>query len=319
MIWLIGTGAMSRAYFSVLQYLEQPTTVIGRSAESCSIFSEVTGSPAYCGGVAHWLATQPALPSSAIVAVNITELFSVCKQLLAVGVRKILLEKPGALYQSQLYELEQLAKAKNALVLIAYNRRFFSSVQTAKKLIECDGGLLSCNFELTEWADNVKALPIVAEVKQRWVIANTAHVIDTVFYLAGEPAQLQCQTAGQLEWHPSMAMLAGGGITQQGVLISYHGNWLSAGRWSIELNTAHRKLILRPMEQLSEQLRNTLLQNAVTMVSQDDTQFKPGLLQQVNAFLKNQLADFCDLSQQRQRLAWYEQMANYPNSAKEPM
>jgi predicted dehydrogenase len=319
MLWLIGTGSMARAYLAVLQHLQQPIQVIGRSTDSCSAFSKATGTKVQSGGIAHWLKTKPPMPSAVIVAVNITELFIVCQQLLQAGVKKILLEKPGALYQFQLDELEQLSVVKGATVVIAYNRRFFAAVQAAKHAVEQDGGLLSCNFELTEWADSVRILPISPEVKQRWVVANTAHVIDTVFYLTGEPTQLECQTAGELDWHPSMAMLAGCGVTNLGVLLSYHGNWNSAGRWSIELNTANRKLILRPMEQLSEQLLGSMTQHVLPIGLQHDSEFKPGLLQQVNAFLQNQLTEFCDLTMQRKRLAWYEKMANYPDSHSRPM
>ena len=66
--------------------------------------------------------------------------------------KKILLEKPGAVNEGQLIELEQLAMSKGAEIYLAYNRRFFSSVLEAQKRIQEEGGVTSFHFEFTEWS-----------------------------------------------------------------------------------------------------------------------------------------------------------------------
>lgn len=315
MLWLVGTGAMARAYFSVLQHLAQPTVVIGRSITSCLQFHGLTGCAAQAGGIQTFLQQQPKLPTAAIVAVDIENLFAVCRLLLQAGVKKILLEKPGALFQYQLAELEQLSQAQQAQVFIAYNRRFFQSVQAAKQQIAADGAVLSCHFELTEWSHQITKLAIPAVVKQKWLIANTAHVVDLVFYLCGEPQQLQCQVAGSLDWHPAMARLSGNGRTVDDVLLSYHGDWQSAGRWAVDICTPLHRLIFRPLEQLLLQKLGSIEQQAVTLTNNLDHQFKAGLFAQTQAFLTDDFSQLCDLATQRRRVAWYEAMANYPDSA----
>jgi predicted dehydrogenase len=318
MLWLIGTGAMARAYFAVLQHLAQVTQVIGRSAISCQQFKELTGHTAQSGGIQSFLAQQPTMPSAAIVAVDIVNLYSVCRLLLLAGVKKILLEKPGALYQFQLEELQQLAEKQQAQVLIAYNRRFFQSVQTAKQLIAADGAALSCHFEVTEWTHQITALAIPSVVKQKWLIANTAHVMDLVFYLCGEPQELQCQVAGSLDWHPSLARLTGCGHTTQNTLLSYHGDWQSAGRWSVDICTPLQRLIFRPLEQLQQQAIGSIELQQVLLPNDMDQQFKPGLMAQTQAFLRSDYSNLCDLATQRRRLRWYEKMAHYPDSQYQP-
>lgn len=134
MVWLIGAGLMAQAYYKVLRQLDLPTQVVGRSVAGCQHFLQQTGEAAIAGGVEQFLQTQPSCAKYAIVAVNVTELYLTCQALLHYGVRYILLEKPGALYQWQLKELELLALNANATVLIGYNRRFYASVQQARKI-----------------------------------------------------------------------------------------------------------------------------------------------------------------------------------------
>lgn len=318
MTWLIGAGPMAQAYYKVLQHLEQAPLVIGRSEQGCQRFSQQTGAVVISGGLELFLKSRPACASFAIVAVNVVDLYPSCLALLHYGVKYILLEKPGALYQWQLDKLRQLTEQKQATVLIGYNRRFYASVQHARQQLKDDGGVLSFYFEITEWSHQIEATSHPDEVKARWLIANTAHIIDLAFYLGGTPQQINSVVAGALGWHPSAAVMTGSGMSESGALFSYQGNWQSAGRWALELSSAQRRFQLMPLEQLQQQLRGTVVWQPVSLDNNVDHEFKAGLYAQVKAFLANELENFCDLTTQIQRLQWYEQMANYPNSAKEP-
>lgn len=317
MIWLIGAGAMAQAYNKVLQDLQLPTIVIGRSLSGCQQFQQQTGTPAIAGGLSLFLQQQPGVASFAIVAVSVMDLFDTCQMLVRYGVRYILLEKPGALYQWQLAQLETLANAAGARVLIAYNRRFYGAVNHARQFIQQDGGVTSFHFEMTEWSHLVVASKHPAAVKARWLIANTAHVIDLAFYLAGEPSKLQSYQQGTLDWHPAAAVMTGAGQVSSGALFSYHGNWQSAGRWSLELSTTERKLQLMPLEQLQQQVRGSVVWQPITLEHSMDTEFKAGLYAQVKAFAAKDFNQFCTLETQRQRFVWYEQIAGYRSSSQE--
>lgn len=319
MTWLIGAGPMAQAYYKVLQHLEQAPLVIGRSEQGCQNFSEQTGAEVISGGLELFLKSQPECARFAIVAVNVVDLYSSCLALLNYGVKHILLEKPGALYQWQLNNLRQLAEQKQATVLIGYNRRFYASVQHARQQLEQDGGVLSFYFEMTEWSHQIEATSHPKEVKARWLIANTAHIIDLAFYLGGTPQQMNSVAAGALDWHPSAAVMTGSGVSGSGALFSYQGNWQSAGRWALELSSAQRRFQLMPLEQLQQQLRGTVVWQPVSLDNNVDHEFKAGLYAQGKAFLAQELEHFCDLTTQIQHLQWYEQMANYPGSTKEPI
>lgn len=319
MTWLIGAGPMAQAYYKVLQKLDQTPLVVGRSEQGCENFRQQTGAAVISGGLELFLKSQPECTRVAIVAVNVVELYSSCLALLHYGVKNILLEKPGALYQWQLDKLRQLAEQKQATVLIGYNRRFYASVQHARQQLKDDGGVLSFHFEMTEWSHQIEATSHPDEVKAHWLIANTAHIIDLAFYLGGSPQQMNSVVAGTLGWHPSAAVMTGSGVAESGALFSYQGNWQSAGRWALELSSAKRRFQLMPLEQVQQQLRGTVVWQSVPLDNHFDHEFKAGLYAQVKAFLAQDPRHFCDLTTQIQRLQWYEQMANYSSSTKEPM
>ena len=123
-LWLIGLGLMAQSYAAVLKAQSVDFTVIGRGDTSAEVFEQATGLPVFRGGLEKALAELPS-PQQAIVAVGVELLAPLAQQLITAGCRRLLLEKPGALYPKQLKELYALAKARNTRVWIAYNRRFF--------------------------------------------------------------------------------------------------------------------------------------------------------------------------------------------------
>ena len=166
--------------------------------------------------------------------------------LLNYGIENILVEKPAVLNKEEIEKVAQLSKEKKANVFVAYNRRFYASVIEAQKLIEEDGGLQSMHFEFTEWAHKIEPLEKAPGVKENWFFANSTHVVDLAFFLAGRPVDWKAfSKPGKLTWH-NKTNFAGAGITEKGVLFSYLSNWESAGRWGLELLTEKRRIYLKP-------------------------------------------------------------------------
>ena len=55
------------------------------------------------------------------------------------------------------------------------------------KIVQQDGGIISVHFEFTEWIHTINPEDYDDESLNKWIIANSSHVIDTVFYLIGNP------------------------------------------------------------------------------------------------------------------------------------
>ena len=233
-IWLIGPGYMGIEYAKVLMALDLTFKVIGRSNKNKISFYKETGHIVEKNNLESCIKNFD-LPDKVIVATNIENIIEITKKLIKRGVKNILIEKPGSLIKKELMSIKYNASKINSNIYIAYNRRFYESVIEAKKIINKDKGILSTFFNFTEISEQIKNISFPKKIKNRWLIANSSHVIDLVFHLCGKPKNLTSITEGNIDWHPSSSIFVGSGKTEKGVLFSYSSNWQSPGRWYIEI------------------------------------------------------------------------------------
>lgn len=309
-LWLIGAGAMAQEYARVLKGLDLSFEVIGRGADSADEFEKATGKSVRTGGFANTLRADK-VPEKAIIAVGIEQLAPTTAELIRAGVKRIMVEKPAGLDLAEIGSLNRIAEENGASVLLAYNRRFYGSVQQARQCIAEDSGVLSAQFEFTEWSHVIAPLIKGAGVKERWVLGNSTHVIDLAFHLIGRPIDWTCWHAGSIDWHPVAARFAGAGVTEQNVMFSYLADWQAPGRWGVELLTAKRRLILRPMEQLQVMPLGTVKIEMIDPLDSVDKDYKPGLYRQTEAFLEGNDHLFCTLLEQVENVRIYSKMAGY--------
>jgi len=310
-VLLVGAGQIAIEYAKVLRALNVPFTVVGRGIPSSKRFFEATSEKPVSGGLERFLGGNTPHFRRAIVAVNIENLVPCTKQLLLAGVKRILIEKPGALTPGELSEVNVLAKTNSADVFISYNRRFFASTIHAKEIISKDGGVTSFTFDFTEWSHIIEKLPTSGDVKKRWFIANSSHVADLAFFLAGVPEKISCNVSGSVAWHPSAAAFSGCGTTTTGALFSYHANWDGPGRWGVEVVTRNHRLIFRPLEQLQIQDQKTITIAAAEIDYSEDLEYKPGFYQQVKEFLSHNTNNLQTLENQIRMIRIYNQIAGY--------
>jgi len=283
-LWLIGAGAMAAEYAHVLSALNWIPIVIGRGDLSAKRLHDKTGLTAITGGLDKFLESEPPVPDAVIIAVNVVDLASTAAAVLGYCQPKILLEKPGAITMRDVQLLRSCKGTEN--LFIAYNRRFFNSTQTVRKMIEEDGGPVSCTFEFTEWAHRIEQVldQKHPEEMRHWLISNSSHVIDLAFYLAGKPKKLDATVAGSLPWHPSGAAFCGSGLTDRGATFSYHANWKAPGRWWVEVMSEKRRFRMCPMETVQIQNKGEVSWEDVPL--EEDTTYKPGLYNMVCDFFR---------------------------------
>lgn len=299
-IWLVGTGKIAIEYSKVLNDIGVEYVAIGRGKKSVDEFIDNTQHDAIEGGIENFLKLKPEIPSHAIVTVSVENLSSTATTLLQYGIKNILLEKPGVCNPSEIYELVQLTREKNANVFIAYNRRFYASTLKAQEIIKEDGGVTSFMFEFTEWPHKIAPFFDGGKRFQYWFLANSTHVVDLAFYLGGKPIQLYCFTSGGNDWHPSSTVFTGAGVSDSGALFNYHANWDAPGRWFVEICTKKHRLYFKPLETLQIQNIGSVDLNPVVLENKTDLKFKPGLYLQINSFLKNAFSCFCKIDEQEE-------------------
>jgi predicted dehydrogenase len=307
---LIGAGNMAKEYIKVLNHLEVEFTVIGRSEAGSQALAQETGALVVSGGFQAYLDSDVQIPQVAIVAVPVEQLTACSLALLEAGAKQILVEKPAGLTLDQINQLRDSAERCGGQILVAYNRRYFSSVMALKEHIAQDGGVTSFHFEFTEWAHVIEKLDKPDQVLQKWLLANSTHVIDLAFYLGGNPQQLNCYQGAPLEWHQAGGNFAGSGVSENNALFTYMANWGSAGRWSLEVMTARGRYKLCPLEQLQFQLKGTVVYNQIKIDSALDESYKPGLHTMVEDFISERSV-LPNIAQQATLTEQFYQIAGY--------
>lgn len=284
-VLLVGAGPTAIEYGRVLNAMAVPFKAVGRGESSGLKFEQACGVKPVLGGLADYLAQHAVkADTAAIVALPIPQLSAIAKLLIKAGVGRILVEKPAGLTVSEIEATAEAADRTKAHVFVAFNRRFFASVVAAREMIAADGGATSFHFEFTEVESHKRAEIIPPVVLDRWFLANSTHVVDLAFFLGGDPVMAQGLVGGGLDWHRSGGVFAGHGRTEHGALFSWHADWLSAGRWSVDIRTSRRRIVLQPLEELAIQEKGSFAITRATIDDSLDKKFKPGLYRQVEAF-----------------------------------
>lgn len=283
-VLVLGVGPIGIEYTNILRELGHTVVAHGRGEAGCASFEAATGIRAIPGGM-EALAARGHYPDAAIVAVGEAQLGKAVNQLIDLGIRKILVEKPGAGSFDEIEQLAAKAEAAGCDIRVAYNRRFHASTLKAQEIIAEDGGVRTFHFEFTEWSHRIEPLVKEAGVKEEWFLHNSSHVVDLAFHLGGWPTALHALTAGELSWHRH-ARHVGSGMTETGALFSYLADWQGPGRWSVEVITPRHRLIFRPLEKLLIQQIGSVAQEPVEIDDSLDVKFKPGFYRQTVAFFE---------------------------------
>jgi predicted dehydrogenase len=308
-VLIIGPGNMGYEYYKCLKNLNYEVHVIGRTVNSFKRFKAHNDIFRY-ESIEEFLSINDVKDFKlSIISVSVEALMHSSIQAIKAGFKRILIEKPAGLYKSEIAKLITLADKKKTQIFIAYNRRYYGSVQEALNIIKNDGGALSCHFDFTEWEKSVLTSGVDDKVLKRWFFANSTHIIDTVFFLIGTPKKISFYGRKLLDWHSGNSIMAGSGISSNKVLFSFHSNWNSAGRWSMDISTTHHKIIFCPIEELKIMKKNSIVVHDLPK-DEDDTNFKPGLLKQLKDLMKKKPVFACSLSEHAKNWEIYEDMFN---------
>lgn len=311
-ILLIGCGQMSIEYCKVLKDMRKKFVIVGRGKTSASKFEEATNIKVYGEGLENYLKNHP-IPNYAIVVVGINQLPEISLTLIKAGIKNILIEKPGAININFLLKINRRVQISKSKIWIAYNRRFNSSTIKLKELISKDGGISSLFFEFTELSHKIKKLSTSTNIKNKWLIANSSHVIDLAFHLIGMPNPniFHVSQQGGIDWHPSSSIFMGCGKSITNIPFSYHADWNCPGRWGITVMTQKNTYILKPLEKLKIISKNNFDPKEYKLDDNIDKIFKPGLYLQCKSFLEGPKSDLCTLKGQIEAFKFYNLMAGY--------
>lgn len=188
----------------------------------------------------------------------------------------VLLEKPAGYSLSDAEKIHDAAVALNSKVFVALNRRAYSSTRQAIDL-------LNQRPEERRFVTVLDQQDLVAardvyyeppEVVQNYMFANSIHLID---YFNAVCRGDVVRVTPVLPWSPENPEIVVAKIEySSGDVGLYEGNWMGPGPWAVTVATPSRRIEMRPLEQVTEQLRGERRANLLP-TDPIDSEFKAGL------------------------------------------
>ena len=293
-VTVVGYGNMGRQYVEALQRLKVGKIVVcSRSPEPLNELKNVSAVEVIGDGL-EGLFGRVSEKELVVVSTPPDVLVSVSEELLNFGYRRMLIEKPVSLKADEIFRLDKSAERLDVLAVCGFNRVAFPSFVEVLGLCSREGGVTSFNYEFTElvksdWTDRFPPQELA-----RWGVANSMHVLSMAHGLGGFPLEWKSHRTGMLKWHPSGSIFVGSGISENGAAFSYHADWGSKGRWSVEVKTSESSYKLCPLERVFRKISGTgdYEEIPVTVFAPD---IKPGLLEQVAAMLDDKTRTYVPL------------------------
>ncbi len=224
----------------------------------------------------------------AIIATPTDRLVKAAGHLAMLGFRRLLIEKPVSLRSRAIEELAQLLRQHGVDAACAYNRVAYPSFREVVARAAEEGGIRSCVYTFTEMVKLDWPQRFPPEELARWGIANSLHVIGMAHGLIGLPRHWNGYRTGGLPWHPAGGIFTGAGISECDIPFSYHADWQSTGRWSVEVHTAGASYRLCPLEQLFRRT-SALADWEPVPLAACAPQVKAGLAEEVAAMLSPEI------------------------------
>jgi predicted dehydrogenase len=280
---MIGAGAMARLHLDVLQSLEDVEVVaissrgierLEKLAKDCGICQRFRNNDEML---------ETVKPDAVVVTVNAANVYDVALTCIKHRVSG-LIEKPPGLNAAQTEGLLKTSRGVEGQYMVGLNRRFYSVIQNAKKLVDDSGGLVSIVVHHTEDIAAVRAAEFhPPEVLERWLAANGVHCIDLLRFLGGEVVSVHALSSA---WHDTSRNSFGALIRHNGGAIGHFiSNWTAPGRWEVTLYGFDMRVDISPLEEAKLIRRG----GSIFTVPRDDVdaRFKPGLYAQDKYFVEH--------------------------------
>ena len=191
---------------------------------------------------------------------------------------RILCEKPIGVNYVETKNI--ISKIKNKNIYVSLNRRFYSSNQKAKDLIDKYKGkrLISIrDQQIQNFRSKI--------VNKNLMYCNSVHLIDYInIYARGKLIKIQkLKKFKNKNFSENLTRL----IFSSKDEVLYHCKWNSPGPWSVNIIQKNHSIEMKPLENLvQEKIINDKRIRIFHNKSKIDCEFKPGLFYQVSEFIK---------------------------------
>lgn len=184
----------------------------------------------------------------------------------------VLLEKPAGKDLADALDLARAARASGRCVLVALNRAMYSATLAAREGLAAEKSPRFVKVQDQQSMARALAAGQPKEVVDRWMFANSVHLVDYFRLLArGRAVSVEPVIA----WNPSRpGPVVAKVLFESGDAGLYEAVWEAPGPWAATVTAGARRWELRPLEALTTQ---ELGQPAKAVEAHAwDREFKPG-------------------------------------------
>ena len=178
----------------------------------------------------------------------------------------------------------KLQKNKNFFPFIALNRRYYSSVLSAKKIITKDNSSRIIQIHDQENTLLAKKLGKPLKVVKNWMFANSIHLIDFAYQFGrGEIINIQKTKKINIFKDGTFNTVI---YFDSGDVVYYNFFWNRPAPWCVQISTRNFFIELKPLENMSYISKDSRKWRS-TKISNFDKIYKPGIYLMLKNILKN--------------------------------
>lgn len=278
---IIGAGYTANEHLKAFNDIEDVELcgIFSRTKEKAEKLSEIYSIKNLCGSMEElWDKTEADI---LVVTVNELSMPSIIEESLNYN-WEVLVEKPPALYLEEAIRLDKTANEINKIVRVALNRASYSVTRFVKNEIDSKEGRRIIIAQDQEDPERAINLGRQKEIVDRWMYANSIHIIDYFrIFARGEFAKVS--TFGELSGKKPCFIEAHIEFSS-GDLGIYQAFWNEPAPWAITVHLPDIRYELRPLEEGKKQVRWQKPEQIP--VSEWDTKFKPGFRAQAEEMVK---------------------------------
>lgn len=303
-VTVVGYGNMGKQYVKALRALGvKKIRVCSRSENSLKELKGIPDISVFSGGYQQFKEEILNEEELAIIATPTDELISAVYHLREIGFRHFLIEKPLSFWSDEIRQFIKNFDGPGINAACAYNRVSYPSLLQAREFAEQEGGITSCTYTFTEFIHKLDPAKYTPDEMMRWGVANSLHVMSMAHGLIGLPQKWNTHISGSaVVWHPTGSVFVGSGISEREIPFTYHADWGSTGRWSVEIHTKKSSYRCCPLEKLYQRTSATTDWVEIPMKC-FSPEVKVGFVEQVAAMLHPRIRQYVPFFSLQETLA----------------
>jgi len=242
---IIGAGYIAEEHLKAIKQIDGMSVemIFSRTIEKSATLSRKYNIPLVCHDFNDFKKNIKKI-DGILILVSVENMFEITKLLIPFKT-PLFIEKPPALALDQINDLISLADNYKTPNMVGFNRRFYSIYDKGLRIIHEHGGLLGLSIEGHERFWKIKDT-ITAEVRDKWLFANSSHTIDLIDFFGGDLAEIKILSDSLEENHGDqfVALMK----YKSGAIGTYTSHWYSPGGWSVSLYGDGVTVVYKPLE-----------------------------------------------------------------------